>query len=488
MRQLWDHIELCLKTYEDYLKTPWSQVESLDWEEDNKKLGKDLRDIKVDRKCNAFLGINGAIKTWTQFLPLVSQLKDKAMCDRHWAMLKKEVKQDFILDERLTLQRIYDLDLPKYSEQVEEIAEQARSEAKMETTLKKIKEYWDEVVFLEEPHKNSDLFLLKMDEENFENLEDHQVQVQNMYASRFLAYFEETVNFWQRALSAIFDITQALGDVQRLWSFLETLFIHSDEVKRELPEVANRFVDIDREVKDILRSGKQVKNIKDFSLQDDISDRLENVQKELAICERALHEFLDGKRMAFPRFYFVATADLLDILSNGNNPPRIMMHMSKVFQAIKELTLDTSGGDRPFATEIISAVGIEKVTFKSNVKLIGKVENYLQLVIDNMRETLRLILDDSQKRFAQQNREEWIPVDPSQITLLVNLFDWVNKTEAAFRGITQGNANALQQYYREEVEQLTSLIRMVRGDLTAPVRTKLMCLITMDTHSRDILE
>lgn len=53
--------------------------------------------------------------------------------------------------------------------------------------------------------------------------------------------------------------------MQRLWSFLETLFIHSEEVKKELPEVSRRFVDIDREVKGILIKGKQIKNIKDFA-------------------------------------------------------------------------------------------------------------------------------------------------------------------------------------------------------------------------------
>ncbi len=41
---------------------------------------------------------------------------------------------------------------------------------------------------------------------------------------------------------------------------------------------------------------------------------------------------MESKRRAFPRFYFVSTADLLDILSNGNSPVRVMMHMSKCFQ------------------------------------------------------------------------------------------------------------------------------------------------------------
>lgn len=49
-------------------------------------------------------------------------------------------------------------------------------------------------------------------------------------------------------------------------------------------------------------------------------EKLEGLQSELVKCEKALAEYLETKRLAYPRFYFVSSADLLDILSNGNQP------------------------------------------------------------------------------------------------------------------------------------------------------------------------
>ena len=43
----------------------------------------------------------------------------------------------------------------------------------------------------------------------------------------------------------------------------------------------------------------------------------------LSVCEKALAEYLETKRLAFPRFYFISSADLLDILSKGNQPPLV---------------------------------------------------------------------------------------------------------------------------------------------------------------------
>jgi dynein heavy chain len=40
----------------------------------------------------------------------------------------------------------------------------------------------------------------------------------------------------------------------------------------------------------------------------------------------------------------------------------------------------------------------------------------------------------------------------------------------------------------DQIQSLTDLIKMVQGDLDKPLRQKIMCMITMDAHSRDIID
>ena len=52
----------------------------------------DMRNI--DKRCNTFVGINGDLKNWAIFLPLLGELKDPSIetkDDRHWNRIKELV-------------------------------------------------------------------------------------------------------------------------------------------------------------------------------------------------------------------------------------------------------------------------------------------------------------------------------------------------------------------------------------------------------------
>jgi dynein heavy chain len=306
-----------------------------------------------------------------------------------------------------------------------------------------------------------------------------------MFSSRYLATFEEKIVYWQKSLAAVSEIVVLLGDVQRTWSFLENLFIHSEEVKKELPKEAIKFVEIDKNVRQILEDGYKKQKAIAFSVQEYVLPGLEKIQADLTICEKALNEFMDSKRMAFPRFYFVSPADLLDILSNGNAPEKVMEHMPKIISAMDTIELKSSEV-RPYAIGMHAGVGKEYVKFTQEKALMGKVEVYLQDIIDTMRNTLRDTSKKSLKRFSEVPKETWLLEDPAQVTLLINVCSWVINVEKAFQAYA-GNKNAVKDCYKAQANDLKDLVIMVQSDLTKPVRQKIMCLITMDAHSRDII-
>jgi dynein heavy chain len=173
---------------------------------------------------------------------------------------------------------------------------------------------------------------------------------------------------------------------------------------------------------------------------------------------------MDQKKMAFPRFYFVSSSDLLDILSNGNAPSKVMVHMPKIISAMDTLELKESEV-RPYALGMHACVGKEYVEFTSSLALMGKVEVYFQDIIDIMRSTLRDISKKSLKKFSEVSKEAWLVEDPAQVTLLINVCSWVINVEKAFLALST-DKKAITRSYDEQGEALKALVLMVQGDLT----------------------
>jgi len=157
-------------------------------------------------------------------------------------------------DPGMLLGTILDLQLHTHADAVEEISDQSVKEEKMENTLAKLDELWSTVEWFVEPYAEGDsVNLLKMLDDDFEMLENDQLAVQSMMSSRYLATFEDEVTKWQKNLGVVADSLLVLNEIQRTWSYLEPLFIKSEEVRKELPKDAKRFQGIDKIVRAILK-------------------------------------------------------------------------------------------------------------------------------------------------------------------------------------------------------------------------------------------
>ena len=79
-----------------------------------------------------------------------------------------------------------------------------------------------------------------------------------MIRNKYKAFYEDQISKWKVELSEINEVWVALSEAQKTWTFLESLFIGSDEIKKELPNETEEFVKIDQEVKEILKNGLEL--------------------------------------------------------------------------------------------------------------------------------------------------------------------------------------------------------------------------------------
>ncbi len=52
-----------------------------------------------------------------------------------------------------------------------------------------------------------------------------------MMANRYMNTFRDDILGWNKKLMNVADVNQIVSEIQRTWSYLESLFIHSEEVR-----------------------------------------------------------------------------------------------------------------------------------------------------------------------------------------------------------------------------------------------------------------
>jgi len=77
-------------------------------------------------------------------MPLLSELRDDSMRDRHWRELRFEVKDDFDqTGDDFTLEKLFNLNLLAHADKIYDIGERAKKQLKIEISLNNIENMWE---------------------------------------------------------------------------------------------------------------------------------------------------------------------------------------------------------------------------------------------------------------------------------------------------------------------------------------------------------
>ncbi|XP_051799543.1 dynein axonemal heavy chain 2 isoform X2 [Acanthochromis polyacanthus] len=452
-----------------------------------KKLHKLQRDLK-DKEVNILDVTKKRIDHFKQIIPLIADLRNPAMRDRHWNKISGELW--FSLDPasaEFTLEKIISLGLDGYADKICEISGAASKELRIEQDLEAVTKIWEEVVLDIAPYKDEGFYLLRSTDELFLIMDDSQVSLSTMKASRFVKAFEQEVDLWERQLSRVLEVTEIILDLQRHWIYLKNIFQGKD-IREQLPHECKEFEDVSSVWKTIMDHLHKDPNALRGTHQPGLPEKLSKISAKLEEILKALNVYLETKRQTFPRFYFLSNDDLVEILGQSQNPEAIQSHMKKCFDNIKSLRIEMGKHNR--ACGMYSADG-EYVEFVSHVQLGRPVEVWLCDVEKSMRNTLKDSLSKCivHLRRLTGPRDKWVKEWPGQMLITASQIKWTSDvTRALMRCQENGDKSSLESVKRKQVDMLQCYSEMIRNELPEVLRLKMEALVTVEVHARDVID
>ncbi|XP_076453104.1 dynein axonemal heavy chain 10-like [Babylonia areolata] len=449
-----------------------------------RKLPKDVRQMAAGRS------LDEKMKEFRDSLPLFVDLKHEALRERHWKELMTKTGQKFDMNpETFTLANIFAMELHRYQETISEIVTCASKEMGIEKGVKEVEETWNNIKFNVQAYMKGTSnrgYILGAVDDVLQNLDDSSMNLQSMSASRYIGPFLNTVQNWEKSLSHISEVLDVWMVVQRKWMYLEGIFIGGD-IRSQLPEEAKKFDAIDKTFKKIMTDTHKTPQIKlSCHAQNRLSD-LQNLSAGLEKCQKSLNDYLDAKRNAFPRFFFISDDELLSILGSSD-PECVQEHMIKMYDNIASLVFVKGPNGEMLATGMKSAEG-EVMEFRTNIAAEGRVEDWMTSVLEEMRRTNRLITKEAIFFYSyEKSRVDWMLEYQGMVCLAGNQVWWTWEVEDVFRKVKKGAKTALKDYAKKLHKQIDDLVVKVRSPLSKNDRSKYNTVLIIDVHARDIID
>ncbi|GAB0094138.1 hypothetical protein DMENIID0001_093740 [Sergentomyia squamirostris] len=486
VKQMWDFVIIVDTTISALKRTLWSKVDIEEVDQECRLLVKHMRSLdKSLQQTEPIQHCDLTLRNLMASLRTLLNLKESSLRDRHWRELQELTEKDIRILPRTNLNDLLSLDLIKNEEDVREVVDKSAQEEHIEINLKTIREFWEKHKLDYEENNRLKMTIPKWSEELFENLDEHQIQLQNMVTSRYIGGMVKEAEHWRSNLERTCKVLNVWFEVQQRWLYMETIFMQSKDIRERIPRESEAFATIDGQLRKLvgeIRGTPLTINITRHNMVPELG----RINDALMAIEKVLNEYLEGKRKDFPRFYFISSVDLLDILTSGEHPREVFRHLLKLFDSVKSLQMDEGQMRSTVAKGMLSRED-EYVEFKEGFVCLGAVEVWLNRLIDEMRQTLRHVLAKAVAAYVEKSRCEWIGDWPAQSTLCATQIWWSTEVERAFRWMEQGQENAMKKYQKRQIEELSELINMLIGELTVSERQKIMTISTISVHSRDVV-
>ncbi|XP_068952632.1 dynein axonemal heavy chain 3 [Petaurus breviceps papuanus] len=440
------------------------------------KLTKTLSDLPGPKRVAE--NVKFKIDKFKTHLPILGVSCNKGMKDRHWKQISEIVGIEIKPDETTCLLNILEFGIGKFIDKLEPISAAASKEYSLEKNMDKMKSEWANMVFNFSKYRDTDMNILCAIDDIQLLLDDHVIKTQTMCGSPFIKPIETEARKWEEKLVQMQEILDAWLKCQATWLYLEPIF-SSEDIIAQMPEEGRKFGIVDGYWKGIMTQAGKDARVLVATDQPQMLEKLREANNLLEDIQKGLNEYLEKKRLFFPRFFFLSNDELLEILSETKDPLRVQPHLKKCFEGIARLQFNEE-------LEILGMISSEKeiVPFITKIYPLqakGMVEKWLLQVEQMMLSSIREVLKKGIDAYAEVPRKQWVLEWPGQVVICVSSIYWTKEVAEAIINKT------LPVFLEKNNMQIAEIVELVRGKLSGGARLTLGALTVIDVHARDVV-
>ncbi|XP_074137054.1 dynein axonemal heavy chain 3 isoform X2 [Sminthopsis crassicaudata] len=440
------------------------------------KLTKTLSDLPGPKRVAE--NVKFKIDKFKMHLPVLSIVCNKGMKERHWKQISEIVGIEIKPDETTCLLNMVELGIGKFVDKLEPISAAASKEYSLEKNMDKMKSEWINMLFNFSKYRDTDINILCSVDDIQLLLDDHVIKTQTMCGSPFIKPIETEARKWEEKLVQMQNILEAWLKCQVTWLYLEPIF-SSEDIIAQMPEEGKKFGIVDSYWKGIMSQASKDARVLVATDQPQMLEKLREANVLLEDIQKGLNEYLEKKRLFFPRFFFLSNDELLEILSETKDPLRVQPHLKKCFEGIAKLEFNDE-------LEILGMISSEKEVVPFSKKIYplqakGMVEKWLLQVEQMMLASIREVLKKGIDAYAEVPRKQWVLEWPGQVVICVSSVYWTKEVSEAIVNDT------LLVFLEKSNLQIAEIVELVRGKLSGGARLTLGALTVIDVHARDVV-
>lgn len=197
--------------------------------------------------------------------------------------------------------------------------------------MDRIDAVWQKTEFDLDKYKERDFILTGIDKVVV-ILDESLSEIQDILGSRYVKRLIVKVQKLADDLLIVSDTIEAWRECQRNWLYLENIF-SSKDIRQQRNKDFQDFDNVNKAWNKIMRkvsnSKKVIKNCNEKQLREFIkyNEQMDRIQKNL-------DQFLEEKRTDFPRFYFISSDELLQLLAEQKVVSSVEKHLNKCFDNV----------------------------------------------------------------------------------------------------------------------------------------------------------